>query len=286
MITRYREKIYKCGEYLEVSIYPAYKNAKQRNKKAKPTSQIQKKLNQRNAENKITRLLNENFTPNDIQFNLSYNNRFLPRSDEEAARELRNFLRRVKRYRKRNSMPALKYIAVTEKGKRSGRYHHHIVMNGGIDINTLAALWGRGYTTTKPLQFDETGLIGLARYIVKEPVASKKRWNASKNLVHPQARIREGRLSKRKVLELARDTENTKEYERYYSGYYLAEAHKVINDINGGVYIQARFYSAAAPLYWNNHNNFKAGCAVNCTKSEYKKKTSPSRRGSSNKIPY
>ncbi len=269
----YREKVYKCGNYLEVSIYPVYRKASQRSRKAKPTKEIQKKLNQRNAENKVIRLLNANFTPADIQFNLSYMEKCLPGSDEDAAKELRNFLRRVKNYRKKHGMPTLKYIAVTEKGKRNKRYHHHIVMNGEVDINTLTKLWGRGLTTSKPLQFDETGLVGLGKYIVKEPICSKKRWNASKNLVNPPAKIRDGRFTKRRALELARDTDNAREYEKYFPDYNFAEAYKVMNDINGGVYIQARFYSKDAPLYWNRSRNAdrerkrksKTVSAVECT---------------------
>ncbi len=244
----YREKYYECGNYLEVSIYPVYKKSNQRRKKSKPTTEVQSKLNQMHAENKLIRIINANFTADDLQFNLSYTDGHHPKSDEEAARELRNFLRRLKNYRVKNGLPELKYIAVTEKGKKSGRYHHHLLVNGGLTLKELSIIWGRGYTHAFPLQFDETGLIGLSKYLVKEPVASKKRWNSSKNLIHPPAKKRDGRLSRRKVLELARDTDNAREYEKYYEGYYFAEAHKLLNDVNGGVYIHARFYKKEADL--------------------------------------
>ncbi|EKC52114.1 hypothetical protein LEA_17057, partial [human gut metagenome] len=80
---------------------------------------------------------------------------------------MQNFLRRVKRYRAKHNLPELKYVAVTEVGKENGRLHHHIVMSGGVDINTLAEIWGKGYTTAKPLQFDEFGITGIAVYLVK-----------------------------------------------------------------------------------------------------------------------
>ena len=63
---------------------------------------------------------------------------------------MQNFLRRVKRYRAKHNLPELKYVAVTEVGKENGRLHHHIDMSGVVAKNTLAEIWGKGYTTAKP----------------------------------------------------------------------------------------------------------------------------------------
>ena len=90
-------------------------------------------------------------------------------------------------------MPELNYVAVTEVGKENGRLHHHIVMSGGVDINTLAEIWGKGYTTAKPLQFDEFGITGIAVYLVKSPILGK-RWSASRNLEQPKTSERDGRI--------------------------------------------------------------------------------------------
>lgn len=157
----YREKKYQCGEYLEVDIFPVFEKQRGRSRKRKPTSEVQKRLNQHNAERKLIRLLNTNFTKRDIRFDLTYDKEHLPSSPEDAQRQMQNFIRRVKRYRQKHDLPELKYVAVTEVGEKSGRIHHHIVMSGGIDINTLAEIWGRGYTTAKPLQFDECGITGI-----------------------------------------------------------------------------------------------------------------------------
>ena len=140
MICIYREKIYKCGDYMEVNLYPCFRKSTQRNRKAKPSSELQKKLNEKNAKNKLVRLLNNNFTKKDIAFDVSYDDEHHPRSDEEAAKNIQNFLRRLKRYRKKNNLEELKYICVTEKGKRGGRYHHHLVLNGGVDITDLVEI--------------------------------------------------------------------------------------------------------------------------------------------------
>lgn len=246
MQSRYREKYYVCGDYMELSLYPVYRTARHRRRKAKPTAECQKRVNEMHAENKCIRLAHANFTADDMKVDLTYDSKHLPEDDESAARELANFFRRVKRYRSRIGLPELKYIAVTERGSRSGRYHHHLIISGGLTPQEIISLWGRGYVRTDGLQFNENGIADLVKYILKKSVASGKRWNQSKNLIHPQPGQRDGRISKRAVMELARDTENHREYERYFEGYCLAEARRVYSDISGGVYIYARFYSKEA----------------------------------------
>ncbi len=246
MRCHYREKIYECGDYMESHMYPVYRKASVRRKKAKPTKECQKKLNQIHRENNCIRIVHANFTSDDMRLDLTYDNRHLPADDEQAARELTNFLKRVKHCRKKKGLSGLKYIAVTEKGKKNGRYHHHLIINGGLSPQEIYALWRRGYARTDALQFNEDGVADLVRYILKKSAVSKKGWNSSKNLIHPQAKERDNRLSARQVRELAKDTQNNREYEKYYDGYYFSGADVVFNDINGGVYIYARFYKKEA----------------------------------------
>ena len=60
---------------------------------------------------------------------------------EEAARkEWRNFIKRVRRYVKKNGLPELKYVYTLEK---QGRWHIHAVMSG-IPLGDLVKLWGAG----------------------------------------------------------------------------------------------------------------------------------------------
>lgn len=243
MRTVYREKKYACGEYLDVFIYPVFETGKcsgGKRKKRKPSTDAQKKLNQRHREEKLVRLLHANFTPEDLEIHLTYRGK-QPESDEEAARLLRNYIRRVQRLRKKMGLPPLKYIAVTERGKRGGRYHHHITINGGIDRDTLESLWDHGYANSRRLQFTEDGLAGLGHYIVKSPVG-KKAWTASKNLVDPEPKTRDGRISGRKAHELAENIQDNTRFEKLYPGYLMSAAEAFHNDVNGGCYLVARFY--------------------------------------------
>lgn len=242
----YREKIYKCGNYTDVQIYPVFAPQGRRGKKRKPTAAAQQALNERNATQKFIRLINTNFTPKDIRIDLTYSPEHLPESAADALKRMQNYIRRVKRYRRAQGLPELKYVYVTEIGSKSGRIHHHCIMSGGVDISTLAEIWGNGYTTIKPLQFDEeTGLEALARYMIKtkDKEITTKRWNASRNLKQPEVITRDGRISKAAAVEmLEQGFDGRAQIEKRY-GACLANISPFFNDVNSGVYIALQLYT-------------------------------------------
>ena len=238
-----REKLYYCGEYLTAYLYPVFQERPVggKRKKRKPSSEAQKKLNERHKKEKLLRLEHANFTPDDLEIHMTY--REEPESEEEARRHLSNFLRRVRRYMKKHGLGELKYIAVTERGKRGGRFHHHVTIGGGIDRNTLESMWEHGYANSRRLQFTEEGLEGLVNYISKSPVG-KKAWTASKNLVDPEPKIRDGRVSAKKAKDMAEHIQDSGRFEELYPGYLLSKAEVFHNDVNGGNYIVAQLYRA------------------------------------------
>ena len=234
----YRETMHKCGDvYLDVDIYPVYDKQRGRGPKRRPTSEVQQKLNTRNSQRYLARLLNTNFTSRDIRFDLTYSEKCLPYSPEEALRRVQNFFRRVKYRRKKMGLSELRYVVVTEYGEEHGRIHHHVIMSGGIDINELAELWGQGYTTAKPLQFDDRGLVDLATYLTKKSALSKM-WSASKNLKKPERKERDGKISASRVQEWATSgLDNRIQIEACYPGYRLVDCIPHVNEVNGGVYL-------------------------------------------------
>lgn len=247
MRAAYREHIYECGDYVEVDIYPVFKEQpKRRRARWRETSETQKRLNEENAARKVVRLANINFTSQDIRFDLTYDPEHLPATAKEAQHQMQLFLRRVKRTRRRIGLPDLKYIAVTEEPENGGRYHHHIIMSGGMDVNMLSELWGNGYTTVKPLRFDKHGIKDLASYIVKGKLMNKH-WCASQNLVRPVERIRTANIAQYKVKALVREGESaSEEFERMYGnefpGYRFASVKTADNEVNGFGYITLRLY--------------------------------------------
>ena len=235
----YREHRYICGQYMEIEHYPVFETRRRgRSPKRKPTTETMKRHNEIVAKRKLIRLAHANFTPDDIRFDLTYNEQHYPESAEEAQKQMQNFLRRLRRYRQKNNLPELKYIAVTEVGKRKKRYHHHLMLNcGDMTARKLAELWGKGYTTIKPLQFNDTGIVGLAKYFIKAPILGK-RWLASRNLQQPVEQVRDGRISAKKIREFGQSAEdNRNEIERLYKGYRLSEIRPYYNDVNGAYYV-------------------------------------------------
>lgn len=244
MTMLYRERRYFCGEYLDVYLFPVFAQAVRGKKRVRrrPSTQAQIKLNQRHRREKAIRLLHANFTPDDLEIHLTY--RVQPGSVEQAGKDLTNFLRRVRRYVKKNGLGELKYFAVTEQGSRGGRLHHHVTISGILDRDTLENMWTHGYANSRRLQFTEEGLVGLGSYITKSPVG-KKAWRSSKNLIDPPPKQRDGRLSAKKVRELADDLQNSAKFEALYPGYLMSQpAEAWHNDVNGGCYLAARLYRA------------------------------------------
>ena len=275
MRCKYREKMYRCGDYLTVDIYPVFHQGgkkTRRRAKYKPTSAMQAKLNQKNAEEALTRLLEANFCESDLEITLTFSPDNLPDTYDLARRHAENYLRRVKRLRNRRELSSLKYVLIPG----NGRFHFHIVMTGGIDRDELERIWGLGYANTKRLSFRENGVAGLARYIASQydiedfskgedlfsiydideetgeltekndtRKKGQRRWSSSKNLIRPEPQFRDGKISSARVEELASvDSSNRVAFEKLYPGYSLLGVEPYYNPDNGGYYLHVRMYSA------------------------------------------
>jgi hypothetical protein len=267
MRCRYREKVYKTGDYLEAEIYPVFHQGggkSRRKARYKPTSAMQARLNQRRAERELTRLLNENFKDEDYELTLTFTDEYLPEVYENALRMAVNYMRRVKRLYAKYGIKDLKYVIVPG----GGRYHFHIVMTGGVSREELEKLWKLGYANSKRLKFTVGGVAGLAHYIAnqfkddeyggedlfggmnideetgevtEERIRKKgaRRWSCSKNLVRPEPEVKDGRISQARVEELCTvDAESRAAYEKLYPGYTFESAKGYYNPENGGYYIQ------------------------------------------------
>ena len=94
-----REKKTLCGEgYMEVDLYhiTPEEHAAKRRKKTRPSSERQKKRNAQHAHRWRVQKANANFTVLGFYLTLTYIEAFLPESMEQAQRDLRNYIRRVK----------------------------------------------------------------------------------------------------------------------------------------------------------------------------------------------
>lgn len=238
----YREKKIYSGKMLEVEIYPiTLQERKQKRKKKEKESAIkQKNLNDKNAKKHLIRLLNTNFTDEDLAVHLTYTDKELPHNEKEARRDVANYIRRIKRYREKNGLANLKYIAVIEYKEQTEnikaiRIHHHIVISG-MDRDEAEKLWTKGRANADRLKGDEFGYEALGRYITKDPQGNK-RWTQSKNLKQPIVKVNDFKFSKRKAVEISRCSEDRAMYENLYPGYIFSDCKATVNEITAETYL-------------------------------------------------
>lgn len=249
MKATYRERRWFCGNYLEVDIFPVFAKQRGRGKRKKPTREVQERLNEHNAEQKLTRLLNANFTGEDIEIHLTYTDENLPETPDQAKRDFQNFIRRVKHYRQRAGLEEMKYVLVPAGGIDGTRFHAHMTMSGGVDRSVLEEMWGYGYANCRRLQFNENGVEGLARYVARQFSTHRdelpfgKRWSGSRNLVIPEPHDRDGKIKKSEVAALALGYASAyAHFEGEYEGWTLSYCRPFHNDVNGGYYLHVRMY--------------------------------------------
>jgi len=245
MRTFYKEQLHKSGNFADVQIFPVYRKTKTRSKKSKPSSETQKKLNDRNAAMRLTRLLHRNFCKNDIVIHLTYRDEDMPTA-EESKRLVQNYIRRIKRLYKKSGIE-LKYVWLTEQGKKSGRVHHHMVLPGGVDRTVLEETWGKGYANSKALQFTKDGLAGLSYYMTKQQY-DYRHYNASRNLYQPEVLENEYRISGKTAGVIAEMSIDAKiKLKKLYPEYVVASVEANPTD-TFGTYVSIRLVKIEAIL--------------------------------------
>lgn len=239
----YRTRTIKSGPMLEVEVYPIFGRSQERTaRKAKTeiTKEAMERHNLAAAKRRIVRLANCNFGRGDIHCTLTYSQ---APSFEQAQKDIRNFLRRLKRIREKRGLPELKYIYAIEDNEdgQKKRIHAHCLLSGGVDREEIEALWAKGFANCDRLKPDENGLEALARYIVKS-TKNRRKWCCSKNLKKPKVRTSDTKLSNRRVQLLSVGIENqAKEILRKaWPGYEYVELKASYSDRVDGVYLRGK----------------------------------------------
>ena len=208
------------GYFGRIQIFPVRRTSKKRGAKRKPTTEVQARLNQKNAERELADLLHLNFTPDDDEVGLDYRDDTMPQNYDDAMRIFRNFLRRYKPVWCRETgrpVSEFKYICVTECSKK-GRFHHHCAFTGGVDQRIIAEVWKMGRSTTDALKFDENGLRGLSRYTTKQRLGYR-RWTGSRNLKKPAPRSSDFRLTVKEMRYINEHPEDVGYIEERFPGW-------------------------------------------------------------------
>ena len=213
----YRTTTTLAGDTLVAEIYPAWgRKKKTEAKRARHnlTPERIQKYNEQRARFRLELLLDTNFTADDLNMTLTYAD--APR-EAEARKDIKNYIARLKRERKKRGLPEMKYVYALED-ERDGRkkqLHCHLVMSGGIDRKDAEKIWrkgsaARGFANCDQLQPDKEGLRKLAFYIYdqnrgKEAAKGKHHYSCSKNLTEPKVRSSMSRVGNAKVRKMARD---------------------------------------------------------------------------------
>ncbi len=238
----YKQKKIYSGKYLEIDIIPTLeeKQISKKGKKVYLTSNKQKNLNDKNARRYFCQLLNTNFSNNDLHITLTYNDYTMPDSYDEANKIAYNYIRRLKnKYKKDNK--ELKYVLVTEyttdESEKEIRVHHHIVLNKIFAENVYTDMWANrkkpiGRAKAYLLDFNETGIEGLAKYLTKNK-GQKKRWSCSQNLEKPYIKEKKIKISKAKITKLIFDINRKEIWEMENKTYTYTDAKSVFNEITG-----------------------------------------------------
>lgn len=266
-----RTRTIKAGELLYCSSYPIWDTATRRDAKAqldkarerKGTSDAQRKLNARKAEEKLVQLVNANFGAGDHLVTCTYAQGKEHPDLASAQRNMRNYMARVKRLCRRRGLEDPEYIYVTEvthSNRWGTRYHHHMVMRCGLPRADVEALWikSHGICNTKQARQLKEGLTGWAKYIAKqvcseaheqrrsldEVLKHAHRFASSKGLKKPAATEADKKISRRRVEKIAQDIQRDPDMaklhmEACYPGYEVLEMTVKTSERVTGAYVYA-----------------------------------------------
>ncbi|MDL2224946.1 hypothetical protein LJC20_01905, partial [Eubacteriales bacterium OttesenSCG-928-M02] len=145
LVKGYAVYTYYCGDtYMEMEARPYFsrkgilKKAKKRETEAKVKAQ-----NEKRARRFFIRLVHTNFGKGDLYLTLTYEKQ--RNSIKEVQKDIRNYLDRLKRDRKRAGLPPMKYIYIMETtmGRLGIQFHVHILMNK-MDREAVERQWKLG----------------------------------------------------------------------------------------------------------------------------------------------
>lgn len=250
----YATKRIDAGDQVELEIYPEFTKRQDVPKEGlRPNynPKAQRNLKDKNARKNCERLINANFTSQDIWATLVYTDQNLPGSMEEALENMQKYIKRINYRRKKLGLEPAKYVYVTEWSEDEDnriRCHHHIVMDGQLSMDEVESTWKLGKRNhTRRLDYDENGLSGLAHYITKDP-KGKKRWCASKNLKKPVERKNHKQFTAKKVKKMAESYDNAVEMiQQAAADCWFKSIERRVNEVNGMTYIYAKLRRKCAP---------------------------------------
>ena len=269
-----RTVTWRAEDSLEVACHPIVHISAEAKREAKRrrTTPAMAKINARNTERHMMRLIEANFTTEAVvvtgtypyptedyaMCNLrelaeAYNARKLPWEMERVRMDVRNWLARLRRIvLKAGGCPRdFRWIVRIEEGKDQpapgipSRFHFHAVVEGpGLDSMVVKALWEdkHGTARTDALGLKDDGAARLARYFNKQKSGGRW-WSHSRNLKIVEPTVSDRKMSRRRLAAIAAEVRvNGREiFEKLYPGFKVVELPEVrYSDYVAGAYIYCR----------------------------------------------
>lgn len=248
-IAGYRVKSIWSGSVLEVEAYPYWHIPQgKRIKQDKNSTKAQAKLNEKNRQKHVARLLNTNFRAGDLYMTLTYGDSYIPTDYEQAKKDMQNMIRRMKRWLKKQEQYAdfeLKYLYVTEHTRNGEkvRVHHHMVTNFP-NREVAEDLWrSKGRVKSERLYDGDLGFTELGKYLVKEKgEKTAKGYTPSRNLKpHTKVSSSDTKLTRRRAAKIATEEIGAQEiFEKMYKNYQFKDMQVMFSDYVSGAYLYVR----------------------------------------------
>lgn len=269
-----RTATWRAGRSLEVVCYPITRISREAKREARrrQTSPAMARINARNTERHIMRLVEANFTPAAVvvtgtyaypvedfgmcdlkELSAIYGERKLPWEMERVRMDVRNWLGKLRRWvTKAGGRPGdFKWLVRIEEGKDPPgvglppKYHFHAIVEGpGLDRAVAQAKWEErhGRCHCDMLALEDGGAARLAKYFTKQKSGGRW-WSHSRNLKIIRPTVSDRRMSRRRMARVAEDVRrNGREiFEKLYPGYRVVELPEPrYSDYVTGAYIYCR----------------------------------------------
>lgn len=264
----YRTRTIKAGPRLEAEIYPIFGREEEEKARRAKESLTPEKIQRHNDEKQrrqLIRLMDANFGAGDLSMTLTYEGK--APGFERCEKDVRNFIERVRRRRRKKGLPEMKYIYAIEDVEegREKNTHCHLITQGDMSREELREIWeARNRRKNKPegmagfcdideLQPGKEGLEAIARYLYNQnreragqgrERKGKRKYSPSKNLKKPKTRTSDTKVTSGKVKKLSHvfatdESEARRIMEALYPGYeYVRGSAKGSDVITDGVYIR------------------------------------------------
>lgn len=118
------------------------------------------------------------------------------------------------------------------------------------DRTIAEELWARGRANSRQLQPNESGLKGIAQYMMKQQRKdSTKRYTPSRNLKQPIITIANNKVTRKRAERIALNQNTAHEtFEKMYPGYQFNEIKVKYSPFTSGVYIYVEMIRIDNPV--------------------------------------